>query len=164
VSAVLAYASSGTWLFPGNKQDMKTLPPVTGFTVLSSVQPFLNRGPSLITPGEELAEIDAGWGTTGEVIKAWDYHSRHETLADAKDAIAKDAGANGGVIVERPRGMFHIWKTNPIKDKDNLKQTSIDESDSKEMVLVKRINTFYSAWIVLSDPSGRKSAPFAVKP
>jgi hypothetical protein len=163
VSAVLAYAGSGTWLFAGNKQDMKTLPPVTGFTVLGTAQPFLNRGPSLISPGEELAEIDAGWGTTGEVIKAWDYHSRHETLADAKDAIAKDPGAHGGVIVERPRGMFHIWKTNPIKDKDNLKQTSIDDSDSSNMVLVKRIKTFYSAWVVLSDGNGVKSAPFEVK-
>jgi hypothetical protein len=162
VSAVLAYAGSGTWLFGGNKQDMKTLPPVTGFTVLGAMQPFLNRGPSLIVPGEELAEIDAGWGTTGEVIKAWDYRSRHETLADAKDAIAKDPGGHGGVIVERPRGMFHIWKTNPIKDKDNLKQTSIDASDSSNMVLVKRIKTFYSAWVVLSDASGKKSAPFEV--
>jgi hypothetical protein len=164
VGAVLAYAAGGSWLYAGNKQDMKTLPPVTGFTVLSKVQAFLNRGPSLITPGEELAEIDAGYTTSGEVIKAWDYHSRHETLAEAQAAIAKDPGGHGAVIVERPSGMFHIWKTNPIKDADNLKQTSIDTSDSSKMVLVARIKTFFSVWVVLSDASGKKSAPFEVKP
>jgi hypothetical protein len=68
------------------------------------------------------------------------------------------------VIVERPSGMFHIWKTNPIKDEDNLKQTSIDASDSSKMVLGARITTFFSAWVVLSDSSGKKRAPFAVKP
>lgn len=160
VSAVLAYAG-GSWLYAGNKQDMNTLPPVTGFTVLSKVQAFLNRGPSLITPGEELAEIDAGAGTIGEVITAWDYRSRHETLADAKDAIGKDPGPHGGVIVERPSGMFHIWKTNPIENEKNLKETGIDKSDSAKMAL-PRIKKSSSVWVVLSDPSGKKRAPFEV--
>ena len=164
VSAILMYASTGSWLYSGNKLDLPSFPPVVGFVVMSAIQGFLNRGPSLITPGEKLAEVDAGTLTLGEVITAWDYFGRYETLADAKDAIGKDTGANGGVIVERPRGMFHVYKTNPVKDTGNLKVTDIDKDDSKEMVLVKRIKTFYSVWVVLSDPSGAKSPPFEVKP
>jgi hypothetical protein len=164
VAAVVAYAGREDWLYPGNKQDLRTLPPSTGFTALGPVQGFLNRGPALLVPGEELAEIDAGVATTGEVVTAWDYHSRHETLADAKDAIAKDTGRHGGVILERPRGMFHVWKTNPIKDAGNLGQTAIDVSDSARMVLVARASTFFSAWLVLSDPAGGKRPPIAVKP
>ena len=164
VSGVVAYAAGGSWLYGGNKQDLKMLPPVTGFTVLGGAQGFLNRGPALLVPGEKLAEIDAGVTTTGEVITAWDYHSRHEKLDDAKAAIAKDPGAHGGVIVERPRGMFHIWKTNPITKPDNLAQTSIDASDSGGMALVAKAGAFFSIWVVLSDAAGAKRPPFAVKP
>jgi hypothetical protein len=164
VSAILMYASIGGWLYNGNKLDLQSIPPVVGFVVMSGIQGFLNRGPSLITPGERLAEVDAGPLTTGEVITAWDYFGRFDSLAVAKDAIGKDTGANGGVIVERPRGMFHIYKTNPVTHKDNLKVTDIDKDDSADMVLVRRIKTFYSVWVVLADPSGTKSSPFEVKP
>jgi hypothetical protein len=164
VSAILAYAAGGSWLYDGNKLDLGTLPPYTGFKALGQIQGFLNRGPSLITPGEKLAEIDAGWGTTGEVISAWDYRSRHETLAEAKDAITKDKGGHGGVVVERPKGMFHVYKTNPIANKKNLAETKIDQDDSKDMVLVKRIKTFFSVWVVLSDAAGNKGTPFEVTP
>jgi hypothetical protein len=162
VSEVVSYAAN-SWLYAGSKLNLQSIPPPTGFQVLTQAQSFLNRGPSLITPGEKLAEIDADW-TTGEVLEAWDYRSRHDSLPDAKAAIAADRGGHGGVIVERPKGMFHIYKTSPLKDKDNLKETKIDASDSKDMVLVKRIGTFVSVWLVLSDSSGNKSAPFAVKP
>jgi hypothetical protein len=60
--------------------------------------------------------------------------------------------------------MFHIYKTNPIADAKNLKEAKIDTSDSREMVLGKRLGTFYSAWVVLSDAAGNKGTPFAVKP
>ena len=162
VGEVVSYAANSK-LYAGSKLDLRTPPPPTGFQVLTQAQSFLNRGPSLITPGEKLAEIDANW-TTGEVLEAWDYRSRHDSLPDAKAAIAADRGGHGGVIVERPRGMFHIYKTNPLKDEDNLKETKIDASDSKDMALGKRLGTFVSVWVVLSDSSGNKSAPFAVKP
>jgi hypothetical protein len=162
VSALLAYATGSSWLYDGNKLDLHSIPPTTGFKAMSHVQSFFNRGPSLIQPGEKLAEIDAGYTTTGEVISAWDYHSRHDSLPDAKAAIAKDAGGHGGVIVERPKGMFHIYKTNPIGDKDNLKETTIDKPDSREMVLVTRITKFYSVWVVLSDAAGSKGSAFEV--
>ena len=162
VAEVVSYAANSK-LYAGNKLELGSTPPQTGFQVLTETQSFLNRGPSLITPGEKLAEIDADW-TSGEVLEAWDYRSRHDSLSDAKAAIAADRGGHGGVIVERPHGLFHIYKTNPLKDKDNLKETKIDASDSKDMVLVNRIKTFFSVWVVLSDASGNKSAPFAVKP
>ena len=101
---------------------MQTFPPYIGFKAMGHIQAFLNRGPEgLITPGNNLAEVDAGWKSGGEVLTAWDYHSRWETLADAKPAIGRDPGPHGGVIVERPTGMFHVWKTNPVKDDDNLR-------------------------------------------
>jgi hypothetical protein len=163
-SAVLAYAAIGAWLYNGNKLDLRSIPPVVGFIAMGAIQSFLNRGPSLIAPGEKLATIDAGWLTSGEVLTAWDYHSRWDGLTDAKEAITKDPGPHGGVIVERPPGMFHVFKTNPIRDSENLKMTSIDGGASADMVFVKRRKTFYSAWIVLSDPSGTKRTPFQVVP
>lgn len=162
LSAVVSYAANSR-LYAGNKLNLPSTPPPTGFQVLTRAQSFMNRGPSLIVPGEKLAEIDADY-SWGEVLIAWDYRSRHESLADAKAAIAADRGGHGGVIVERPPGMFHIYKTNPLKDKDNLKESKIDKPDSKEMVLVKRIGSFYSVWVVLSDAAGNKGTPFEVKP
>jgi hypothetical protein len=152
-----------SWLYGGNKADLQEqLPPVTQFVVLTRSQAFMNRGPGLIKPGEKLAEIDADWKTTGEVLVAWDYHSTHTSEADAKAAITKDKGAHGGVIVERPKDLFHIWKTNPLGTDKNLAETKIDADDSKEMALVKRRTAFLSVSLVLSDPSGAKRTPFAV--
>ena len=98
------------------------------------------------------------------MLTAWDYRSRHDSLADAKAAIGADRGGHGGVIVERPKGMFHVYKTKPLTGAANLKETKIDVSDSKDMALVKRANTFFSAWLVLSDAAGNKGAPFQVAP
>lgn len=115
-----------------------------------------------IKPGEQLAEIDAGPWTLGEVLTAWDYHSLHRTLDAAKSAIAADPGGHGGVIVERPKDWFHVVKTNPLSKEDNLKETTIDEDDSTNMVLVARKDAFHSAWLVLSDAAGKKRAPYKV--
>jgi hypothetical protein len=161
------YVSFGGWLHPGSKADWMR-PPVIGFRPMGHIQDFLNRGPMLgptnmlIKPGEQLAEIDAGAGTWGEVLTAWDYHSTHDTLAGAQSAIGADPGGHGGVIAERPKDTFHVLKTNPLSKEDNLKETKIDEGDSEKMVLVERKGSFYSAWLVLSDSAGNKRAPFKV--
>jgi hypothetical protein len=162
-----SYVSFGGWLHPGSKADWMR-PPVIGFRPMGHIQGFLNRGPMLgptsmlIKPGEQLAEIDAGAGTWGEVLTAWDYHSTHDTLAAAQRAIGGDPGGHGGVIVERPKDTFHVVKTNPLSTEGNLKATTIDEEDSKKMVLVERRTSFHSAWLVLSDSAGKKGAPFKV--
>jgi hypothetical protein len=162
-----SYVSFGGWLHPGSKAAWLS-PPVIGFRPMGHIQGFLNRGPMLgptnmlITPGEQLAEIDAGAGTSGEVLTAWDYHSTHDTLAGAQSAIGADPGGHGGVIVERPKDTFHVVKTNPLSTEGNLKETKIDEGDSKKMVLVERKANFFSAWLVLSDSAGKKRAPFKV--
>jgi hypothetical protein len=162
-----SYAAFGGWLHTGSKAVWMN-PPVVGFRPMGHIQDFLNRGPMLgpahmlIRPGEQLAEIDAGGGTWGEVLTAWDYHSTHDTLTAATSAIGADPGGHGGVIVERPRNTFHVFKTNPLSKENNLKATKIDESDSDKMVLVERKKTFFSAWLVLSDSAGKKRAPFKV--
>jgi hypothetical protein len=166
-TAISSYATFGGWLHAGSKADWVN-PPVVGFRPMGHIQDFLNRGPMagpvhmLIRPGEQLAEIDAGGGTWGEVLTAWDYHSTHDTLAAAQSAIGADRGHHGGVIVERPKATFHVFKTNPLSDADNLKETKIDEGDSEKMVLVERRKTFFGAWLVLSDAAGAKRAPFKV--
>jgi hypothetical protein len=166
-SAILSYATFGDWLHDGSKADWFN-PPVVGFRPMGNIQGFLNRGPMfgpthmLIRPGEQLAEIDAGGGTWGEVLTAWDFHSTHDTLAAAQSAIGADPGGHGGVIVERPKDTFHVFKTNPLAKEDNLKQTKIDEGDSAKMVLVERRKNFLGAWLVLSDSAGAKRAPFKV--
>ena len=164
VNGILAYARFGGWLYDGNKLDLPSIPPVTGFVAMGQVQRFLNRGPSIIEPGQQLAKVDPGRLSFDEVLTAWDYHSRWETLDDAKAAITKDSGGHGGVIVERPKGMFHVYKTNPIKDNDLLKVTQIDRKASEQMLLIARESRFLSIWLVLSNASGVKGPPFAVKP
>ena len=162
-----SYASFGGWLHAGSKADWMR-PPMVGFNPMGHIQGFLNRGPMLgatsmlLKPGEQLAEIDAGAGTWGEVLTAWDYHSTHNALAAAQGAIGADPGGHGGVILERPKDSFHVFKTNPLSKEANLKETKIDEGDSAKMVLVARRATFYSAWLVLSDAAGKKRTPFKV--
>jgi hypothetical protein len=166
-TSVGSYVSFGGWLHTGSKADWMR-PPIIGFRPMGHIQGFLDRGPMLgptnmlIKPGEQLAEIDAGAGTWGEVLTAWDYHSTHSALAGAKSAIGADPGGHGGVIVERPKDTFHVFKTNPLSKDDNLKEIKIDEGDSEKMVLVARKSTFHSAWLVLSDAAGKKRAPFKV--
>src|SRR5262249_46942795 len=120
--------------------------------------------PGIIEPGQQLAKVDPGGWSFDEVLTAWDYHSRWDTLAEAKAAITGDKGGHGGGIVERPRGMFHGYKTNPIKDNDLLKVTQIDRKESAQMLLVAQEARFFSIWLVLSNSAGVKGAPFAVKP
>ena len=162
-----SYVSYSGSLHRGSKADW-VRPPLIGFRPMGHIQGFLNRGPmvgptrTLITPGEQLAEIDAGGGTWGETLTAWDYHSTHTALAGAQSAIGADKGGHGGVIVERPRDTFHVIKTNPLATEDNLKETKIDVGDSEKMALVARKTSFRSAWLVLSDAAGKKRAPFKV--
>jgi hypothetical protein len=166
-SRVGSYVSFSGRLHSGSKAAWLR-PPLVGFRSMGHIQGFLNRGPMLgatsmlIKPGEQLAEIDAGARSWGEVLTAWDFHSTHGALAAAQDAIARDPGGHGGVIVERPKDTFHVFKTNPLANEANLKETKIDTGDSEKMVLVARKTTFYSAWIVLSDAAGKKRPPFQV--
>jgi hypothetical protein len=149
VSGAVTYKTS--WLYGGKKSDFLQ-PPVTGFRRL---------GPDSLNPGEKLCEIDAGWRTTGETLTTWDFHSAHWSETAAKDAIARDPGPHGGVIVELGSGVFHVFKTNTLEDK-NAMETKIDASDSQDGVLVTRRKDFAHAWLVLAHRDGRKEAPFQV--
>jgi len=102
----------------------------------------------ILTPGTFLAEVDATTICCGEKLAAWDFIDRKYSFSDAESAFNSSGSGHGGLIVENPVGLFHIFKTNPLKDKDNLKATSIDESDSSGGYLMQK-SRYYHAWLKL---------------
>jgi hypothetical protein len=54
----------------------------------------------------------------------------------------------GGVIVERPRGVFHVFKTTIVSE-FNLMETKIDESNSKNGNVTSSSKQYDHAWLQL---------------
>jgi Domain of unknown function (DUF4157) len=139
-----ALATTGkSWLHTGSKPVM-IQPPWTGAKLLGKHEQLEEKSKSVITPGDFLAEVDAGVTTTGDAVIAWDYVVRRNSLDEAK--AARYAGAHGFAIIEMPAGVFHLYKTNMVS-KDNVNVTGIDRDDSKNGVLMKR--KFSHAWLGL---------------
>ncbi len=115
----------------------------------------------LVAPGTFLAEVDAGPLTTGERINAWDFLARYNSLNEAYSNFLVGFGSgHGGLVVEEPAGFFTLFKTSPVSD-DNVTETSIDASDSKDGLL-GGTHTFTHAWLMLGTKMGRKMRPFSV--
>lgn len=153
-SSAKALASTGkSWLHTGSKPEI--IPqPWTGAKLLGKHDDLEKKGKNVITPGDFLAEVDAGATTTGDRIIAWDYLVRRDSLEDAKKARSQNAGSHGFVIVEMPAGVFHLYKTNLVSE-DNLNVTGIDVDDSKDGVLGRK--TFFHAWLGLCSEKSCKA-------
>jgi Domain of unknown function (DUF4157) len=153
-SSAKALASTGkSWLHTGSKPEIIPAP-WTGAKLLGRHDDLEKKGKNVITPGDFLAEVDAGAMTTGDRIIAWDYLARRDSLDDAKKARSQNAGAHGFVIIEMPAGVFHLYKTNLVSD-DNLAVTGIDTDDSKDGVLGRKI--FFHAWLGLCSEKSCKA-------
>lgn len=102
----------------------------------------------VMTPGDFIAEVDASSVRDGDRIVAWDFVARAYSLADAQKELAGAGTGSGGVIVENPQGLFHVFKTNLVAD-HNVMQTAIDESDSAGGKVAPKPKRYYHAWLQL---------------
>jgi len=144
----LAVSNKGYWLHTGTIQTDLLISAWGGVRLLGDQSGMEKQARDLvIVPGQFLAQIDAGYTTLGDNLTAWDLLARSYSLEDAKKALETSGSGHGGLVVENPEGLFHTYKTNPVRE-PNLGQTQIDEDDSKGGKLAKP-KRFYQAWLRL---------------
>jgi hypothetical protein len=114
---------------------------------------------TVLKPGEFLAEVDAGFLTTGDKVFSWDFVTRTYDFNSAKAALPP--GDHGGVIVELPQGVFNLYKTNMVKQ-ENVDVPTIDVSDSERGKLSPQSHIYFHAWLLLAGPKGRRKDPLTV--
>jgi len=153
-----ASRSGQSWIYTGTK-PMLLPAPWTGVSLLGDRNSVEKQAENIILkPGDFIAEIDNTAICCGEKIVAWDFVARRYSYKDAELAFGTSGSGHGGLIVENPLGLFHVFKISPINDKDNLLATTIDEGDSKGGFLTKK-GEYYHAWLKLC-PSGACSSAF----
>ena len=103
-------------------------------------------------PGDFISEVDASIWHAGDRIIAWDFVARAYSLADARMEMNGAGTGSGGVIVENPVGLFHVFKTSLVSD-NNVMETRIDESDSKDGNVTPSFKRYYHAWLQLRSAS-----------
>ena len=106
----------------------------------------------VMKPGDFIAEVDASVWHGGDRIVAWDFVARAYSLADAEKEMNGAGTGSGGVIVEDPIGLFHVFKTSLVSD-NNVGETKIDESDSKDGKVTPSFKRYYHAWLQLRSSS-----------
>jgi hypothetical protein len=114
----------------------------------------------IMKPGDFIAEVDASIWHSGDRIVAWDFVARAYSLADATKEMNGAGTGSGGVIVENPIGLFHVFKTSLVSD-INVSETKIDEGDSKDGKVTPSFKRYYHAWLQLRSTS-RTGAFFQV--
>jgi hypothetical protein len=102
----------------------------------------------VMKPGDFVAEVDASIFHEGSRIVAWDFVARAYSLADAQKELAGAGTGSGGVIVENPLGLFHVFKTSLVSDY-TVMETKIDESDSASGKVTPGFKRYYHAWLQL---------------
>jgi len=122
----------------------------------------MNKAKTLVlTPGEFLAEVDAGSLTIGSAITAGDFVTRAYSEADGMKALLAIPAGKGGVMVENPVGLFHVHETSTVSDA-NLNVTEIDKSDSVGGRLDPDSRHYYSAWLRLCSATACNPKPLKV--
>jgi hypothetical protein len=106
----------------------------------------------IMKPGDFIAEVDASAWHAGDRIMAWDFVARAYSLAEARTELNSAGTGSGGVIVENPIGLFHVFKTSLVSD-TNVMETKIDESDSKDGKVTPSFKRYYHAWLQLRSAS-----------
>ncbi|HEX8070377.1 MAG TPA: hypothetical protein VF546_10525 [Pyrinomonadaceae bacterium] len=106
----------------------------------------------IMKPGDFIAEVDASILRFGDRIVAGDFIARAYSLEDAKREMAGAGTGAGAVIVENPRGLFHVFKTSLVSE-HNVMETSIDEGDSTDGKVTPSFRRFYHAWLQLRSAS-----------
>jgi hypothetical protein len=115
----------------------------------------------VLRPGDFLAEVDAGLLTIGSPISAGDFVARAYSEADGMKALLAIPAGKGGVMVENPRGLFHVHETTTVSDA-NLNVTGIDKGDSAGGRLDPTSRRYYSAWLRLCSTTACNPEPLKV--
>jgi len=102
----------------------------------------------VMKPGDFLGAVDAGWTTRESKIYAWDMVGRAYSFSDAQTLGGTSGIGNGVAIVERPPGLFHVFKTSPVSEA-NVKETSLDASGSAGGKLDSGYKFYNHAWLLL---------------
>jgi hypothetical protein len=132
----------------GNGMQVVQIAPDKGVSILGDRAGIETKARDVImVPGDFIAEIDVSALSSGDRLVAWDFVARTRSLADAQTELAGAGTGSGGVILENPQGLFHVFKTGLVSD-DNVDATAIDDSDSKggKLAPPKR---YYHAWLQL---------------
>jgi hypothetical protein len=116
---------------------------------------------TVLTPGQFLAEVDAGLFTIGSAISAGDFVTRAYSEADGMKALLAIPAGKGGVMVENPVGLFHVHETSTVSDA-NLNVTEIDKGDSAAGRLDPDSRHYYSAWLRLCSATACNPKPLKV--
>jgi hypothetical protein len=116
-----------------------------------------------LTPGNLLAEVDAGPLTSGDAIAAVSFVTRVHSEADGMTSLMAIPAGQGGVMVEDPIGVFHVFTTTTVSGA-NLRVRSVDKSDSAGAKLDPANRRFHSAWLRLSTPTIASPVPIKLYP
>jgi hypothetical protein len=134
-------------------EAVQTSNPDIGVMILGNKSGIEKKAQDVIMkPGEFIAEVDASIIHNGDRITAWDFVSRAYSLLDAIKEMNGAGTGSGGVIVERPLGVFHVFKTSLVSEY-NVMETKIDESDSKNGKVTSSPKQFDHAWLQLRSAS-----------
>jgi hypothetical protein len=107
---------------------------------------------SIIKPGEVLGELDVSMILPGDTLKAGEFLERQYSFDEVKTALSKYGTGNSGLIVEMPEGVFNLYKTNLVQER-NLAAENLDESAGGALVGKQR---FPHAWLLPCATSGCK--------
>ena len=119
-----------------------------------------NAASVIMKKGEFLAEVDASIWSAGDRVVSQDFVARAYTLDQAKKELDAAAVTSGGVIVEHPVGLFHVFTTSLVSEK-NVMESKIDESDSRGGLISPESQRYYGAWLQLRS-AARKGPLFQV--
>lgn len=155
--AISAASAAGTTNVYTGTPSLMAVGGFTGVRLLGD-RDGVDKAAQVVTPGKFLAEVDAGPLTNGDKIYAWDFVTRAYSFNEARNALG-GTGANGGLIVEMPKGVFSLYKTNLVSDA-NLNVPGIDEDDSKDGLLAQHI--FFGAWLLLCSANACRATPLKV--
>jgi len=127
--------------------------PGTGVMILGPRSGIETKARDIVMkPGDFISEVDSSALHGGDRIIAWDFVARSYSLADARAEMNGAGTGSGGVIVENPIGLFHVFKTSLVSD-TNIMESKIDESDSKDGKVTPSHGRYYHAWLQLRSSS-----------
>jgi hypothetical protein len=131
-------------------EAVQTSNPDIGVIILGNKSGIEKKAQEVIMkPGDFIAEVDHFWdGRDSNRITAVGFVARAYTLLDAINEMNGAGIYTGGVIVERPRGVFHVFKTTIVSE-FNVMETKIDESNSKNGNVTSSSKHYDHAWLQL---------------
>jgi hypothetical protein len=118
----------------------------TGIKILARQnysQPFRALAP----PGTFLAEVDETTFCCGERLTTWGFVGTAYSDKDIDALLASSGTGHGFLLGEMPPGVFTVYKTNPVTDKNNARATKIDKGDSSNGLLMRSTAVFVHAWL-----------------